>query len=50
LGKLSRLLDDGAYLGVKGSPGEVIVGNKDSVWGTRAARRKPRNTGGRRRT
>ncbi len=40
LGKLNCMWDDGIYLGVKGTTGEMIVGNKDGVWRTRTARRK----------
>jgi hypothetical protein len=40
LGKLSCMWDDGIYLGVKGTTGEMIVGNKEGVWRTRTVRRK----------
>jgi hypothetical protein len=33
--------DDGVFLGVKGSTGELIVGNEKGVWRTRTVRRKP---------
>ena len=33
--------DDGIFLGVKGSTGEMIVGDKRGVWRTRSIRRKP---------
>ena len=32
--------DDGIYLGMKGSTGEVIVGNREGVWRTRTIQRK----------
>ena len=41
LGKLTCMWEDGVFLGVKGSTGEVIVGNEKGVWVTRAVRRKP---------
>jgi hypothetical protein len=37
---LSCMWDDGIYLGVKGTTGEMIVGNKEGVWRTRTVRRK----------
>ncbi len=40
LGKLSCMWDDGIYLGVKGTTGEMIIGNKEGVWRTRTVRRK----------
>ena len=40
LGKLSCMWEDGIYLGVEGTTGEMIVGDKKGVWRTRAVRRK----------
>ena len=40
LGKLSCMWEDGIYLGVKGTTGEMIVGDKKGVWRTRTVRRK----------
>ncbi len=42
LGKLMCLWSDGVYLGVKGSTGEIIVGNLYGVWKTRTAQRRPK--------
>ena len=39
-GKLSCMWEDGIYLGVKGTTGEMIVGDKKGVWRTRTVRRK----------
>ena len=47
LGKLTCMWDDGIYLGVKGSTGEIIVGNEKGVWRTRAVRRKQKDKDGR---
>ena len=33
LGELSCMWDDGIYLGVKGTTGDMIVGNKDGLGG-----------------
>jgi len=33
--------EEGVFLGVKGSTGEIIVGNEKGVWVTRTVRRKP---------
>ena len=41
MGKLTRLWNDGVYLGVKGSTGEIIVGDQNGVWKTRTVQRKP---------
>ena len=40
LGKLSCMWEDGIYLGVKGTTGEMIVGDQKGVWRTRTVRRK----------
>ena len=40
LGKLSCMWEDGTFLGVKGTTGEIIVGDKKGVWRTRTVRRK----------
>ena len=40
LGKLSCMWEDGIFLGVKGTTGEIIVGDKKGVWRTRTVRRK----------
>jgi len=40
LGKLSCMWEDGIYLGVKGTTGEMIVGDRKGVWRTRTVRRK----------
>ena len=40
LGKLTCMWEDGIYLGIKGSTGEIIVGNEKGVWRTRTTRRK----------
>ena len=41
LAKLAVLWGVGVYLGVKGSTGEIIIGNGDGVWRTRTVRRRP---------
>ena len=41
LGKLTCMWEDGVFLGVKGTTGELMVGNKEGVWRTRSIRRKP---------
>ena len=41
LGKLTCMWDDGIFLGVKGSTGEMIVRDEKGVWRTRTIRRKP---------
>ena len=41
MGKLSVMWDDGIYLGVKGSSGEIIIGNPKGAWKTRSVQRKP---------
>ena len=41
LGKLTCMWDDGVYLGVKGSTGEIIIGDEKGIWVTRTVRRKP---------
>lgn len=40
LGKLTCMWEDGIYLGIKGSTGDIIVGDKRGVWRTRTTRRK----------
>ena len=40
LGKLSCMWEDRIYLGVKGTTGEMIFGDKKGVWRTRTVRRK----------
>ena len=40
LGKLSCMWDDGIYLGIKGTTGEIIVGYKKGVWRTRTVKPK----------
>ena len=40
LGKLSCMWEDGVSLGVKGTTGELVVGDKKGVWRTRTVRRK----------
>ena len=40
MGKLSCMWEDGIFLGVKGTTGELIVGKKAGVWRTRTVRRK----------
>ena len=44
LGKFTCLWDDGVYLGVRGSSGELIVGDERGVWRTRTIQRKPIST------
>ena len=39
LGKLTCMWEDGVFLGVKGSIGELIVGDQRGVWLTRTVRR-----------
>ena len=41
LGKLTCMWEDGIFLGVKGSTGEMIIGDERGVWRTRTIRRKP---------
>ena len=41
LGKLACMWEDGVFLGVKGSTGEIIIGTEKGVWVTRTVRRKP---------
>ena len=41
LAKLTSLWEDGIFLGVKGSSGEFIIGNKLGVWKTRTMMRRP---------
>jgi hypothetical protein len=41
LGKLTCMWDDGVYLGVKSTTGELVIGTKSGVWRTRTVRRKP---------
>ena len=40
LGKLSCMWEDGIFLGVKGTTGEIIVGDKKGVQRTRTVRMK----------
>ena len=41
LGKLTCMWSEGVYLGVKGSSGEIIVGDCSGVWKCRTVQRKP---------
>jgi hypothetical protein len=41
LGKLAVLWEDGVYLGVKGTTGELIVGAGEGIYRTRTIQRKP---------
>ena len=41
LGKLAIFWEDGGYLGVKGTTGEIIIGAADGIYRTRSVRRKP---------
>ena len=41
LGKLACMWEDGVFLGVKGTTGELMVGTKQGMWRTRSIRRKP---------
>lgn len=41
LGKMSVMWEDGVYLGVKGTSGEVMVANEKGIWKTRSVQRKP---------
>jgi hypothetical protein len=41
LAKLAVMWDTGIYLGIKGSTGEIIVGNGDGISRTRTVRRRP---------
>jgi len=41
LAKLSLMWEHGVYLGLKGTTGEVIVGDEKGVWRTRTVRRRP---------
>ena len=41
LGKLTCMWEDGIYLGMKGTTGELIVGTKEGIWRTRTVRGKP---------
>ena len=40
LGKLTCMWDDGVYLGVKPTTGEMIIGDERGVWRTRTTRKK----------
>jgi hypothetical protein len=42
LGKLSCLWGDGIFLGIRGSTGELMVGDAKGVWKTRTVHRKPK--------
>ena len=44
LGKFTCLWEDGVYLGLRGSSGELIVGDEKGVWRTRTIQRKPVQT------
>ncbi len=50
LGKLTCMWDDGVYVGIKGSTGELMVADGKGVWVTRTVRRKSSRGGGSRRT
>ena len=39
--KLTCMWEDGIFLGVKGSTGEMIIGGERGVWRTKTIRRKP---------
>ena len=41
LGKLTCMWEDGVYLGIRGTSGEIIIGDKKGVWKTRTVQRKP---------
>ena len=41
LGKMSCMWEDGVYLGLKATTGEIIVGTKSGVWKTRSVQRRP---------
>ncbi len=41
LGKFSCMWDDGIYLGIRGSSGEIIIGTAAGAWRTRTIQRKP---------
>ena len=41
LGKLTCLWEDGVYLGIKATTGEIVIGTKKGIWRTRSVRRKP---------
>ena len=41
LGKLTSMWENGVFWGVKGTTGEIIVGDERGVWATRTVRRKP---------
>ena len=41
LGKLSCMWEDGVYLGIRGSSGELVVSDSKGVWRTRTVQRKP---------
>ncbi len=42
LATLTCLWNDGVYLGVKGSTGEIAVGSKEGIFKTRTVQRKPK--------
>ena len=44
LGKLTCMWEDGVYLGVTATTGEIIAGNGGGVWFTRTVRRKLEGT------
>ena len=41
LGKFACMWEDGIYLGLRGSSGELIVSDASGVWRTRSVRRRP---------
>ena len=41
LGKMSCMWEDGIYLGIKATTGELIVGTEKGVWKTRSIQRRP---------
>ena len=41
LGKMSCMWEDGVYLGVKATTGEIIIGTEKGVWKTRSVQRRP---------
>ena len=40
MGKVNCMWGDGIFLGVRGSTGEMVVGDQKGVWRTRTVRRK----------
>ena len=41
LGKMTCLWEDGVFLGIKGSTGEVKIADKNGIWKARAVQRRP---------